>query len=53
MENTHTMVIVYSCLRDVIVFSSNTISPPPSTVSIVRARRLGVMASKSCKTHIP
>lgn len=42
-----TMVIVYSCLSEVIVLSRSTTRPPPSTVSIVRARRLGVIASKS------
>lgn len=47
------MVMAYSCLSDDIVFNNNTTSPPPSTVSIVRASRLGVMASKSCKTHMP
>lgn len=48
-----TMLSVYSCLRLATVRSKITIMPPPSTVSIVRARRLGVTASKSCKTHIP
>lgn len=46
-----TIVIVYSCLREFIVLSSNTTIPPPSTVSIVLAKRLGVMASKSCVTQ--
>lgn len=32
------------------VLSSNTTIPPPSTVSIVLAKRLGVTASKSCVT---
>lgn len=42
------MVIVYSCLREFIVLSSNTTIPPPPTVSIVLANKLGVRASKSC-----
>lgn len=46
-----TIVIVYSCLREFIVLSSNTTIPPPSTVSIVLAKRLGVTASKSCVTQ--
>lgn len=46
-----TMVMVYSCLREFIVFRRITISPPPSTVSMVRARRLGVKASKSLKIN--
>ena len=45
--------MVYSCLTDVIVFRINTTKPPPSTVSIVLASRFGVIASKSCSTHIP
>ena len=48
-----TIAIVYSCLNEDIVFKSRTTIPPPSTVSIVRAKRFGVIASKSCKTHIP
>lgn len=48
-----TMVMVNSCFKEVIVFRRRTTSPPPSTVSMVRARRLGVIASKSCKTHMP
>jgi hypothetical protein len=47
------MTIVYSCRRDVMVFSSKITNPPPSTVSMVRASRFGVMASKSCSTHMP
>lgn len=43
-----TIVIVYSCLREFTVRSSMTTIPPPSTVSIVLAKRLGVSASKSC-----
>ena len=47
------MVIVNSCFRDFMEFSSNTIKPPPSTVSTVRHNRLGVNASKSYnQTHI-
>lgn len=46
-----TIVIVYSCLREFIVLSSNTTIPPPSTVSTVLAKRLGVRASKSCETQ--
>lgn len=45
------MVSVYSCLSDVIVLSNRTTTPPPSTVSTVRARRLGVRASKSYKSQ--
>ena len=41
------MVMVYNCFRLVIVFSKRTTIPPPSTVSIVRASKLGVKASKS------
>lgn len=41
------IVKVYSCLSDAILLSRNTTIPPPSTVSIVRARRFGVNASKS------
>lgn len=47
------MVMVYSCFREVMVLSSRMTSPPPSTVSIVRASRFGVRASKSCRIHIP
>ena len=42
-----TIVIVYNCLSDAIVFSNITTIPPPSTVSIVLASKLGVSASKS------
>jgi hypothetical protein len=42
-----TIVIVYNCLSDAIVFSNITTTPPPSTVSIVLASKLGVNASKS------
>lgn len=42
------MVRWYSCVNDVRVDSSNTMMPPPSTVSIVRASKFGVSASKSC-----
>lgn len=48
-----TMVMVYSCRKDVMVFNKRTTNPPPSTVSIVLASRLGVIASKSCSTHMP
>ena len=44
---------VYSCFKLVMPFSSNTTMPPPSTVSIVLASKLGVIASKSCNIHIP
>jgi hypothetical protein len=47
------MVMVYSCFKEDIVFSNNTIKPPPSTVSMVLASRFGVMASKSCSIHMP
>lgn len=40
---------MYSCLKLLRDLSSNTISPPPSTVSIVLASKLGVSASKSLK----
>lgn len=43
-----TMVMVYSCFREFIVRSRITTMPPPSTVSMVLASRLGVTASKSC-----
>lgn len=46
-----TIVIVYSCLREFIVLSRITTIPPPSTVSTVLAKRLGVRASKSCVTQ--
>ena len=45
------MVRLNSWLRDVKVLSNSTTIPPPSTVSIVRASRLGVKASKSCMGH--
>jgi len=38
---------VYNCFKDFIVLKSKTIIPPPSTVSIVLAKRFGVKASKS------
>lgn len=41
------MVMVYSCFREFIVRSRITTMPPPSTVSMVLASRLGVTASKS------
>ena len=43
------IVMVTSCLREVRVRRSMMMTPPPSTVSTVRASRLGVSASKSCK----
>ena len=43
------MASVYSCFSDDIVLSNRTTTPPPSTVSMVRAKRLGVSASKSYK----
>jgi hypothetical protein len=42
------MVSVYSCVRLLRLLSSRMTNPPPSTVSMVRASRLGVRASKSC-----
>ena len=42
------MVRLKSCVREVSVLSNRTTIPPPSTVSMVRASRLGVSASKSC-----
>lgn len=48
-----TIVMVYSCRSELIVFNKITTKPPPSTVSIVRASKFGVIASKSCSTHIP
>ena len=47
------IAIVYSCFRLLTVRRSRTTAPPPSTVSTVRARRLGVSASKSWSTHMP
>jgi hypothetical protein len=40
--------IVESCRSEDMVLSRITMSPPPSTVSIVRASKFGVIASKSC-----
>jgi len=48
-DQSHTIVIVYSCLREFMVLSKMTTIPPPSTVSTVLASRLGVIASKSCE----
>lgn len=42
-----TMVMVYSCFSECTVRIRNTTMPPPSTVSMVRARTLGVMACGS------
>ena len=42
------IVIVYSLVSESRLDTSSTMMPPPSTVSIVRASRLGVSASKSC-----
>lgn len=47
-----TMVIEYSPLRLFIPCNKHTTIPPPSTVSIVLANKLGVMASKSWRTSI-
>lgn len=47
------MVMVYNCFNEVMVFRRSTTNPPPSTVSMVLANKFGVIASKSCKTHIP
>lgn len=52
-RNKRTMVILYNCRNDVMVFNRSTTNPPPSTVSIVRARRFGVIASKSWRTSMP
>ena len=41
------IVSVKSCVSERNVLTSSTTAPPPSTVSIVRASRLGVMPSKS------
>ena len=46
------MDIWYSCRRLLTVLIRNTTSPPPWTVSMVRAMMLGVSASKSCRTSI-
>lgn len=48
-----TIVMVYNCFKEVIVFNNRTTRPPPSTVSMVLASRLGVIASKSWSIHIP
>jgi len=47
--HTHTLTIfmVYNCFNEFIVLSNRHTIPPPSTVSTVRANRLGVRASKS------
>lgn len=42
-----TITIVHRLVREDRERSSSIISPPPSTVSIVLARRFGVKASKS------
>lgn len=42
------IVRLYSCVSELMLLSSSTMMPPPSTVSIVRASRFGVSASKSC-----
>eukprot|EP00977_Amphora_coffeiformis_P014029 scaffold3823_cov195-Amphora_coffeaeformis.AAC.39 len=47
------ILMAYNCLSDLTVRNKNTTNPPPDTVSIVRAKRLGVSASKSCNTSIP
>ena len=44
---------VYSCFKLFMPFNRRMTSPPPSTVSIVRAKRFGVIPSKSCKIHMP
>ena len=46
------MVIVHNCFNEVIVFKRRT-NPPPLTDSMVLANKFGMIASKSCKTHIP
>ena len=46
------MAMEYSWRREVSVLMSSTTMPPPSTVSMVRARRLGVSAWKSCRISI-
>lgn len=48
IENDNlTITMVYKLVSEDRERSSNTIKPPPSTVSIVLARRFGVKASKS------
>lgn len=47
-----TIAIVYSCFKEDIVLRRRTTKPPPSTVSTVLAKRLGVRASKSFKGKI-
>lgn len=42
--------MVYKLVNDLRDRSSNIINPPPSTVSMVLARRFGVKASKSYKS---
>jgi hypothetical protein len=43
----HTITIVNKLVNEDKERSSNTINPPPSTVSIVLANKFGVNASKS------
>jgi hypothetical protein len=43
-----TMTIVYRLVSEDSEESSRMTKPPPSTVSMVLARRFGVSASKSC-----
>ncbi len=47
IKRSYTIAIVYSCFSEFIVLRRMTTIPPPSTVSTVRATRLGVRASKS------
>ncbi len=47
IKRSYTIAIVYSCFSEFIVLRRMTTMPPPSTVSTVRATRLGVRASKS------
>lgn len=47
------MPISYNWRKLLMVRSMSTTTPPPSTVSIVLASMLGVIASKSCKMSIP
>ena len=47
-----TMTMVYRLVNEESEERSRMIKPPPSTVSIVLAKRFGVSASKSCTNQI-
>jgi len=49
LKATHTITMVYRLVSEDRDRNSNMINPPPSTVSIVLARRFGVKTSKSFK----